>query len=507
LFHMQSRNAGKACMRFFLPLWILAETFILLSCGNDLKYRLLNERPSLTISPSGGLVGSLATLTATHYDLSALSSVTAAGTSMLIVSRTSCTAEVLIMPGFTKSKFAAVSTDGDLTSLNEFTLTTNSLPIAHQQGAKLVGTGVIGIASQGFSVALSADGNTALVGGRGDNSGVGAGWVYVRSGATWSQQAKLVGAGPIGSSAQGTSVALSADGNTALMGGAYENGSRGAAWVFVRSGTTWSQQGIKLVGSGAVGNAMQGTSVSLSADGNTALIGGYADDSSKGAAWVFVRSGTTWSQQGLKLVDNGASGAEQGWSVALSADGNTAVLGGINDNGGIGATWIFSRSGTLWSQQAKLVSNDSVGNAGQGYGVSASADGNTVLTGAPGDNGYAGAAWVFVRSGITWSQQGSKLIGGLAAGLSNQGWSVALSADGNAMLIGGRADNSAVGASWLFMRLGTNWSQQGSKLIGSQAVGSAQQGISVALSADGNTGLIGGPVDNGNVGAAWVFVP
>src|SRR5205807_839859 len=101
----------------------------------------------------------------------------------------------------------------------------------------------------------------------------------------------------------------------------------GAVWVFARSGSTWSQQGSKLVGTGAAGAGFQGSSLALSGDGNTALVGGFRDGGYTGAVWVFTRSGTTWSQQGSKLVGSGAVGAgEQGSSVALSEDGNTALL-------------------------------------------------------------------------------------------------------------------------------------------------------------------------------------
>src|SRR5260370_305386 len=101
------------------------------------------------------------------------------------------------------------------------------------------------------------------------------------------------------------------------------------------------QQGPKLVGTGFVApNAPQmGTSVALSADGNTALVGGFKDNGGAGAAWVWTRSGGVWTQQGPKLVGTGAVGADQGSSVALSADGNTALVGGSGDNGGVGAAW------------------------------------------------------------------------------------------------------------------------------------------------------------------------
>jgi hypothetical protein len=175
------------------------------------------------------------------------------------------------------------------------------------QQAELFGSGALGNAEQGLSVALSGDGNTAIVGGPTDTTNAGAAWVFIRSGGTWSQQAKLFGNGAVGAAQQGTSVALSADGNTAIVGGPNDTSNAGAAWVFTRSGGTWSQQGNKLVGSGAIGSAFQGGSVTLSADGNTAVVGGPQDNSFAGAAWVFTRSGGTWNQE-AKLVGTGAIG-------------------------------------------------------------------------------------------------------------------------------------------------------------------------------------------------------
>ena len=122
------------------------------------------------------------------------------------------------------------------------------------------------------------------------------------------QGGKLTGGGEAGSGAVRHSVALSADGNTALVGGYADDGNKGAAWVFTRAATTWSQQGGKLTGSGAVGAAQFGRSVALSADGNTALIGGPRDNGNKGAAWVFTRSGSAWNQQGGKLTGGGETG-------------------------------------------------------------------------------------------------------------------------------------------------------------------------------------------------------
>lgn len=114
---------------------------------------------------------------------------------------------------------------------------------------------------------------------------------------------KLVGTGYVGNNVQqGISVALSADGNTLAVGGFEDNDAVGAVWVFTRSGGVWTQQGSKLVGTGAVGGANQGISVALSADGNTLIEGGYSDNYFTGAAWVFTRSSGVWTQQGSKLV-------------------------------------------------------------------------------------------------------------------------------------------------------------------------------------------------------------
>src|SRR5262245_32788895 len=123
------------------------------------------------------------------------------------------------------------------------------------------------------------------------------------------------------------------------------------------------QQGPKLAGTGAVGAAQQGTSVAISADGDTAIVGGPFDDNEIGGAWIFTRPTGTWSQQGSKLVGTGwvgyvdpnrccqLFGARQGVSVALSADGNTALVGGWYDNIGAGAVWVFVRSAGSWAQQ------------------------------------------------------------------------------------------------------------------------------------------------------------
>ena len=277
----------------------------------------------------------------------------------------------------------------------------------------------------------------------------------------------------------------------------------------------FTQQGSKLVGTGGVGQAIQGTSVAVSADGNTAIVGGPEDNANTGAVWVFTRSGGVWTQQGDKLVGTGAVGhAEQGFSVAVSGDGNTAIVGGWADTLSAlptprtGAAWVFTRSGGVWTQQGdKLVGTGAVLPTSQGYSVAVSEDGNTAIVGGPEDNGNTGAAWVFTRAGSVWTQQGDKLVGTGAVVYAGQGSSVAVSKDGDTAILGGWADNHNTGAVWVFTRSGGVWTQQGNKLVGKGRVGQATQGWSVAVSGDGNTAIAGGPSDNNGAGAAWVFVP
>ncbi|MEA2163630.1 MAG: hypothetical protein QOK37_1757 [Thermoanaerobaculia bacterium] len=371
-----------------------------------------------------------------------------------------------------------------------------------QQGPKLVATDAAGITSQGYSVSLSGDGNTTIVSGR------GAAWIFTRSGGVWTQQGtKLIGTGAVGDAGQGNSVSIAAnDGSTAIVGGYNDNSGAGAAWVFTRSGGVWSQQGGKLVGTGASSDAQQGYSVSISTDGNTALIGGYHDNNNAGAAWVFTRSGGVWTQQ-QRLFGSGATGnAEQGTSVSLSADGNTALVGAQLDNSSAGAAWVFTRSGGVWTQQGtKLAGSGAVGTfVRQGYSVCLSGDGNTAIIGGPFDNSNAGAAWVFTRSGGVWTPQGAKLVGFGATSDAQQGFSVSLSANGNTAILGGQIDSNS-GAAWVFARSGGVWTPQGTKLLGSDAVGNAREGWSVSVSGDGSTAIVGGISDNSSVGAAWVY--
>jgi hypothetical protein len=455
------------------------------------------QSPVITsFNPVSGAVGTLITIVGTN--LNGVTTFTVGGTNAIVVSDSSTKLVGLVMPGSITGPIVIKTTGGNVTSSSNFTVTATSFP-SQQQGNKLVGTGATGPANQGSS-AISSDGNTAIVGGYYDNSGVGAAWIYTRSGSTWSQQGnKLVGTGAVGLANQGMSVALSSDGNTAIVGGWRDNNNVGAVWIYTRNAGVWSQQGSKLVGTGAIGQSRQGE-VKLSSDGNTAIVGGPGDNNYTGAVWVFVRSGGVWNQQGSKLVGTGAIGAaDQGNAVALSSDGNTILVGGNYDNTNIGAVWVYTLTNGVWTQQGnKLVGSGAIGGANQGS-VAISSDGNTALVGGYNDNNNTGAVWIFTGTGGVWTQQGNKLVGTGAIGAAGQGGPIALSSDGNTAMVGGPKDNNNSGAVWVFTRTGGAWMQQGSKLVGTGAINGtygAYQGQTIALSTDGNTAIVGGPYDN-----------
>jgi VCBS repeat protein/FG-GAP repeat protein len=378
-----------------------------------------------------------------------------------------------------------------------------------RQDGNMLGSRCDGLGG-GYSVALSGDGTTAIVGAAGTTPPYYSAYVYTVTPVAWSQQG--CGLFANGYPAAEGAVAASADGNTVVLGAPTEQLGPNAyslGWVFARSGGTWSQQ-VELIGSNVNGVSL-GTIVALSADGDTAIVGVSLESNLTGAAWVFTRSSGVWSQQGPKLVGTGAIGeARQGESVALSGDGNTAIVGGLNDNNGVGAAWVFTRSNGVWTQEAKLIGSDAVGAAHQGSSIALSGDGNTAIVGGPQDNNSAGAVWVFTRSGGQWTQQGGKLVGTGAVGTQvNQGRSVGLSGDGNLAIVGGPFDNGGplgneIGAAWLFTRSDGIWSQLQKLVSGEANFPQAFFGASVALSADGRTALVGAP---GLVnGGAFLFI-
>jgi IPT/TIG domain/FG-GAP repeat len=303
----------------------------------------------------------------------------------------------------------------------------------------------------GASVALSADGNTALVGDPSSTSTAGVAWVFTRKGTEWEKTELLKGAPEAGEGRFGKSVALSADGDLALIGDSSANGERGSAWVFARSsGSAWEPQATLSV-SEASRFAHFGRSVALSADGATALIGGPGDSSYAGAAWIFTRTGSSWHPGPVKLSGQGEVGKGHfGKSVALSGDGDTALIGGRDDNGGQGAVWTFTRSGASFAQQGEKLSGTPEGSALFGYSLALSGDGSIALVGAPHEEAALGSVTEFTRSGSAWSAISPALGGADAVGRGWTGASVALSSDGEVAAIGAPRDAHWEGAAWVF---------------------------------------------------------
>lgn len=321
------------------------------------------------------------------------------------------------------------------------------------------------------------------------------------------QQQKLTFAGGNGNEHFGRVVALSGD--TAVVGApAPDTNKNGAAYVFVRSGGVWTQQQ-ELTASDGAPNDSFGHSVAI--DGDTVLIGSVGDDNSRGqnagSAYFFTRSGSVWTLQQRIQASDGAPNDGFGYSVSLSGD--TAVISAAaDDNGGAqsGSAYIFTKSGSAWVQQQRIQAADAKANAN--FGHSTSLDNNTILIGAWQDNAgptAAGSAYVFIKSGETWTQQ-QKLTAPDAGPLDFFGTAVSLS--GDTAIVGASLNDHNVtdgGAAYIFTRSNGVWSPQ-QKLLNSNAGPGDNFGSSVSLS--GDTAIVGAYLDNitnGNFGAAFVF--
>lgn len=363
----------------------------------------------------------------------------------------------------------------------------------------------------GISVAISGDGSTVLVGAyQADIAGAtrqGAAYVFVWSGSAWSQQAKLTASNGAASDFFGTAVALSANGNTALVGANGYSASRtdqGGAYVFVRSGTAWTQQIVSgpIIALGAADNDWFGGSLALSSDGNTALIGAVGRASNRGTAYIYIRSGTSWYYQRELTPWDGATGDDFGHSVALSADGNTALIGADNatSNGKAtgGVAYTFKRSGTAWANHVKLLGADTAINDWFGYAVALSGDGRTAAIGAvnasvvreDGASVLGGAGYVFY--GSDFSQQ-KKLVPTNPKGLDLFGSGVASAGDGSLLLFGAPGltwGTTHQGGVYRFGHYDLAWRQN---YTVDNAVGVKMDGLglSLAVSSDGATAILG----------------
>ncbi len=421
----------------------------------------------------------------------------------------------------------------------------------------------------GYSVALSRDGNTLAVGAYGEASrasGVdgeqsdnsipytGAVYLFVRGGATWTQQAYLKPSNPGVSYGFGYDVALSADGDTLAVGALAESSSAtgvngnqadnsapnsGAVYVFKRNSVTWRQQAyLKPSTIDAVDNF--GGSVALSADGLTLAVSSVGEDSGasgingdqtdnsapiSGAVYVFVWRDIVWTQEAYFKASNPDADDRFGLGLALSGDGRTLAVGApLEDSNGnqadnsapdSGAVYLFSRAGPNWYRQAYLKASNNQPGMGFGYSLSLSRDGNTLAVGAPGDGADAarmngdrlaegsGAVFVFGRSGIAWTEQAYlKALHierddffGIQVRLSQDGTTLVASAheeDGGATGINGdQADNDRSCSGAVYLfKRRDTWTQ--TAYIKASNTGSYDTyGWSMALSHDGTTLAVG----------------
>jgi hypothetical protein len=340
----------------------------------------------------------------------------------------------------------------------------------------------------GFAVAIFN--TTAIVGAFNKGpGGAGAAYAFVHSTTGWSQQAELKASDGAAGDAFGTSVAIS--GSTAVIGAYRKDSGAGAAYIFVRSGTLWTQQAKLTALDRASGDGF-GASVAIS--GSTAVVGATYHSQS-GAAYVFLRSGTTWTQQAELTASDGLANDNFGLSVGIS--GSTAVVGARFKNSNTGAAYVYVRSAAAWSQKAELTAAD--GAANDYFGISVAISGTTLVVGAEGKASSTGAAYVFTGSGAAWTQQATLIA---SDGAANDDFGISVALSGSIAVIGSPGKTAGTGAAYVFARSGTTWSQL-AKLTASDGALNDQFGVSVALS--GTTGVVGAYANNQSRGAAYVF--
>ncbi len=368
-----------------------------------------------------------------------------------------------------------------------------------------------------FGTAVAVEGDTVVIGSPGDDSGPegeenhGSVQVFRRGEGGWVLEATLTAADASGGDAFGNAVAIS---GATLVVGAWgdDNGGtvdQGSAYVFVRTASTWTQQARLTAAEGAAGD-MFGYSVAIS--GDTVVVGARTDDIgsaiNQGSAFVFTRSGTAWTQQARLHAPDGGTASEFGESVAV--DGDTVLVSASQDapNGNRGRVYVFVRSATAWTLQAMLTAGSAAPN--DTFGRSISLAGDTAVIGAPGvDVGGRldqGSAYVFTRSGTAWTQR-AQLTSSDGAVADLFGYGVSL--HGNGIIVG--AVNAVVGgfrrgAAYVFEGSGAGWTQR-AKLFTTDVASGSSFGQKIGF--DGVTTVIGAWCDevdgSTDQGSAWVF--
>ncbi len=366
-------------------------------------------------------------------------------------------------------------------------------------------------ANEWYGYSAAVDGVTLAVGTAQDGDlafFAGSVHVYNRVAFFWLEEAVIYASDASIVDQFGWSVAL--DGDT-LVASAYGANTpagvdSGAVYVFTRSGTTWTEQQ-KLVPASA--GAGDGVGYQVAISGDTIVAGAPLDDdngSESGSAFVWTRSGGTWTEQAQLTPADAAAGDRFGLSVGI--DGDTVVVGSPSDDDDgsqSGSAYVFTRSGATWTEVAKLTAGDA--DAGDTLGFSVAVDGDTVIAGAPrsDDNGNeSGSAYIFRDNGTAWAEE-AKLTAGDASFGRNYGWSVSIEAE--SVAVGSPADNfgSGTGDAYIVTRSGTTWTEI-SQLTAADAAAEDRFGWATAI--DGNTVVIGayGNDDDGlNSGSAYVF--
>jgi len=358
----------------------------------------------------------------------------------------------------------------------------------------------------GISVALSGD--TAIIGASENGVGTGRAYVFVRQDAGWAVQQELVALDAAAGDDFGWWVALSGD--TAVVGAPGDDdlgASSGSAYVFVRSGTAWTFQQ-KLTAPDGAESDWFGDTVAI--DGDTIAVTADGDDdlgSQSGSAYVFVRSGGSWSIQEKLTAADGAPEDMFGWPVTVSGDIIAVGAPRDDDRGdGSGSVYVFARSGPDWSQQQKLTATD--GAAGDHFADCIDLDGGTLVVGADGDDDQgddSGSAYVFTRTDTTWTERQKLVALGGAAG-DRFGYPVAI--DGLTTVVGAEWDDDRGGGSgsaYVFSRGVSGWAQI-RKLFAPD--GAEHDNFGYALDVDGESAMVGAKYDDDlgdGSGSAYYF--
>ena len=478
---------------------------------------------SLTATDSDNSDANLAITLESGGDLFKFATISQDSSVITITPRSEDSAVALGSDGSATLTFKASDGIGVASVVNTFTLAFTPVGAdwtgtATQQ--KLIASDAEGDASLGEGATISADGNYAVVGSFYHTTARGKAYVYLRTGNTWAQQATLEPTG--GNEGQATayfgqSVALDATGTRVIVGARYgetgtgvSNYNQGTAYIFKRTGTSWAQETFIQASDKATQDQF-GVNVDINGDGDYVAVGSYKADHSSisdaGAAYVFTRSGTTWSQQAKLVASNAATEDFFGESITISKDNNYIAVGAPgHDNGGgltgAGAVYVFTRSGSTWSQQAYLQHSDKVygDEGGRGHSVHLSDDGEYLIYGTY-RKPYAsanGAAYIFLRTGTSWAQQ-AKLVSSDLANNDQFGYACRLTGGGDRAIIGapqeGDTGTALNGAVYVFSRSGTNWSQT-KKLIASDKATYDKLGISVGTSDTAGHIVAGAPYDD-----------